>query len=55
MGALRELFTTWIGLLSLDTIVFIIFMGFWFNRFFAKKIAESQPPAEALPPATPPQ
>lgn len=55
MGALRELFTTPVGLASLATIVFVIYMGFWFNRFFAKKIAESQPPADALPPASPPQ
>lgn len=50
MGALRELFTTPVGLLSLGTIFFVIGMGFWFNRFFAKKIAESQPPADSLPP-----
>ncbi|HOX88803.1 MAG TPA: DUF3149 domain-containing protein [Burkholderiaceae bacterium] len=53
MGALRELFTTPVGLLSLGTILFVIYMGFWFNRFFAKKIAESQPPADAPPPQAP--
>jgi hypothetical protein len=38
MEALKLLFTTDIGLLSLFTILFIVFMGFWFRRFFNKQI-----------------
>ncbi len=39
MGALRELFTTWIGLLSLFVIVGIVVMGIAMNRWFAAQIA----------------
>lgn len=49
MVALRELFFTDVGLLSLAVILFIIGMGFWFSHFFAKKIAESQPPVDETP------
>lgn len=38
MQALKLLFTSDVGLLSLATIVFIIGMGIWFRRFFAKQI-----------------
>jgi hypothetical protein len=38
MEALKLLFTSDIGLLSLFTIVFIIGMGVWFRRFFTKQI-----------------
>lgn len=40
MDALRLLFTTDIGLLSLFTIVFIIGMGVFFRVFIARKIEE---------------
>lgn len=39
MDALRELFTTWIGLLSLGVIVGVIVMGIVMNRWFAAQIA----------------
>ena len=38
MEALKLLFTSDIGLLSLFTITFIIGMGIWFRRFFTKHI-----------------
>ena len=38
MEALKLLFTSDIGLLSLFTIVFIVGMGIWFRRFFMKQI-----------------
>jgi Protein of unknown function (DUF3149) len=38
MEALKLLFTSDIGLLSLFTIVFVIGMGIWFRRFFTKQI-----------------
>jgi Na+-transporting methylmalonyl-CoA/oxaloacetate decarboxylase gamma subunit len=38
MEALKLLFTTDIGLMSLFTIVFIVGMGAWFRRFFNKQI-----------------
>lgn len=49
MVALRELFFTDVGLLSLAVILIVIFMGGWFSYFFAKKMAESQPPAAEQP------
>lgn len=52
MVALRELFFTDVGLMSLIVILFIVGMAIWFNRFFARKIAESQPPVDN-PPAQP--
>lgn len=45
MDALRELFTTWIGLLSLGTIVGIVVVGAVILRIVLRKIEESQPPA----------
>lgn len=53
MVALRELFFTDVGLLSLAVILVIIGMAVWFNRFFARKMAESQPPESIS--AQPPQ
>jgi positive regulator of sigma E activity len=38
MEALKLLFTSDIGLLSLFTIIAVIGMGFWFRRFFNKQI-----------------
>jgi hypothetical protein len=38
MEALKLLFTSDIGLLSLFTIVSIVGMGFWFRRFFTRQI-----------------
>ncbi|MEF9996011.1 MAG: DUF3149 domain-containing protein [Burkholderiaceae bacterium] len=49
MVALRELFFTDAGLMSLIVILFICGMAVWFGRFFAKKMAESQPPADTPP------
>jgi hypothetical protein len=45
MDALRELFTTWIGLLSLGTILGIFVIGGFMLRMVLKKIDESKPPA----------
>jgi len=42
MVALKELFTTDIGLLSLFVILFIIGMGFWLSRFFAARMREDE-------------
>ena len=42
MEAFKLLFTTDIGLMSLFTIAFIIGMGIWFRRFFARHIAEEE-------------
>jgi hypothetical protein len=42
MDALRELFTTWIGLLSLGVIVGAIGMGIFMNRWFAAQIAREE-------------
>jgi len=42
MKALVDLFSTDYGLLSIAVIVFMLFMGFWFYRFFMGKIAESE-------------
>jgi Protein of unknown function (DUF3149) len=39
MDALRELFTTWIGIMSLGVIVGVIVMGVVMNRWFAAQIA----------------
>lgn len=47
MVALRELFTTDIGLLSLAVLVFIIGMAIWFERFFRARIREEMEAAAA--------
>lgn len=40
MKAMVDLFSTDYGLGSLAVIVFVIGMGFWFNSFFKRKMAE---------------
>jgi len=47
MVALKELFTTDIGLLSLFVIAFIIGMGIWLSRFFAARMREDEAAARA--------
>ncbi len=42
MDALKLLFTSDVGLMSLGVIAFTIFIGLWFSRWFSKKIAESE-------------
>jgi len=45
MDALKELFTTWIGLLSLGTIIGIFAIAGFLLRWVLKKVDESAPPA----------
>lgn len=45
MDALKELFTTWTGLLSLGTIVGIVAIGGFLLRLLLKKVDESRPPS----------
>ena len=40
MKAIVDLFSTDYGLFSIAVIAFTIFMGFWFSRFFKRKMAE---------------
>ncbi len=42
MKAIVDLFSTDYGLFSLGVIVFTIVMAVWFQRFFARKIRESE-------------
>lgn len=42
MKAIVDLFSTDYGLMSAGVILFIIVMAVWFQRFFARKIAESE-------------
>ena len=42
MDALKLLFTSDIGLMSLGVILFTLGMGVFFSRWFAKKIEESE-------------
>jgi hypothetical protein len=42
MDALRELFTTWIGLLSLGVIVGAVLMGVFMNRWIAAQVAREE-------------
>jgi len=42
MVALKELFTTDIGLLSLFVILFIVGMGLWMSRYFAARMREDE-------------
>ena len=42
MKAIVDLFSTDYGLMSAGVIAFVIVMGAWFYRFFARKIAESE-------------
>lgn len=42
MKAIVDLFSTDYGLLSLAVLLFIPFMAWWFYRFFARKMEESE-------------
>ncbi len=42
MKALVDLFSTDYGLFSISGILFMIFMGFWFYRFFTRKMDEAE-------------
>ena len=42
MDALKLLFTSDVGLMSLGVIGFTIAMGFWFSSGFGRKIEESE-------------
>lgn len=42
MKAIVDLFSTDYGLFSIAVILFVIFMGGWFLRFFSRKMAESE-------------
>lgn len=44
--AIVDLFSTDYGLFSVGVIAFTIFMGFWFSRFFKRKMAEDAANAE---------
>jgi hypothetical protein len=42
MKALVDLFSTDYGLFSIGVILFTLFMGIWFYRFFMRKMNESE-------------
>lgn len=42
MKALVDLFSTDYGLFSISGIIFMIFMAFWFYRFFMRKMNEAE-------------
>ncbi len=42
MTAFARIFDSYVGILSLFVIVFILGMGVWFYRFFMKKIEEEE-------------
>lgn len=42
MDALKLLFTSDVGLMSLGVIAFTIAMGVWFSNWFNKKMTESE-------------
>ena len=44
MQALRELFGTDVGLLSLGGLAFMVAMGIFFIRFFVRHATEDTPP-----------
>ena len=46
MKAIVDLFSTDYGLFSVAVIAFTIFMGFWFSRFFKRKMDEDAARAE---------
>lgn len=48
MKAIVDLFSTDYGLFSIAVIIGVILMGFWFHRFFAKKMEESEREAKRL-------
>ena len=39
----QDLFGTDYGLMSISGLLFIVFMAFWFVRFFLRKMAEPPP------------
>lgn len=49
MKAIVDLFSTDYGLFSVGVIVFVIGMGAWFSRFFARKMAEAERDASRKP------
>lgn len=42
MDLFGRIFDSYIGILSLFVIAFIVGMGIWFYKFFMKKIAEEE-------------
>lgn len=50
MQAIVDLFTTDYGLFSIVTIVSVIIMGFWFYRFFCRKMDEAEREERRLKP-----
>jgi hypothetical protein len=42
MKALTDLFSTDYGLFSIAGLLFIVYMAFWFYRFFTRKMEESE-------------
>jgi hypothetical protein len=42
MKALVDLFSTDYGLFSIAGIIFMIYMAYWFTRFFNRKMRESE-------------
>ncbi|HMN92574.1 MAG TPA: DUF3149 domain-containing protein [Hydrogenophaga sp.] len=42
MKAIVDLFSTDYGLFSIGVILFTLFIGIWFFRFFMRKIEESE-------------
>lgn len=46
MKAIVDLFSTDYGLASVGVIVFMLYMAFWFSRFFKRKMAEDEARAE---------
>lgn len=47
MHAFAQLFSTDYGILSIAVIVFTLFMGWWYGRFFKRKMDESEREARA--------
>ena len=44
----QDLFGTDYGLMSISGLLFIVFMAFWFVRFFLRKMAEPPPKIQAF-------
>lgn len=42
MKAIADLFSTDYGLFSISGLLFIVFMAFWFYRFFVRKMNEAE-------------
>lgn len=53
MAALRELFTTDVGLLSLFVLGFVVAMAFWFGRYFLARMREDELAARSAAAARP--